>query len=249
MAGDKRLAEDLASLAADDRQRLDEPPTLEQLAALGDGELPEDEADRLRARLAVDPESADLYLELKRFVEAAAETTAGLDTTQDVDQAWQELSQTLERPPSEPEEEDAYQVVPFHRRPTVRAVLGLAAVLIVAVGLGQWARQTSPQGDYYRLDVTGDVFRDVRERIPAGYEGLEFRIDLSGKSGRWVVELLDAKDRPVRSAETFDAGQGKVVYRVARRDLVDGATYQLHVRSVDEPESRPVMIIQPEFVE
>ena len=84
---------DLAALAKDERSRLGEPPTVEQLVALRDGELPEAEADRLRARLAVDPERAALYLELKRFAQGSGpgEATPGFDTDADVDEAWREL--------------------------------------------------------------------------------------------------------------------------------------------------------------
>ena len=41
-------------------------PSVEQLLALRDGELPEEEAERLRDLIAVDPDVAATYLELKR---------------------------------------------------------------------------------------------------------------------------------------------------------------------------------------
>ena len=252
MARDNLLASDLAALADDERRRLGEPPTLEQLAALRDGELPEDEADRLRARLAVDPESAELYLELERFAAAAGEGAPG-ESAADVDEAWRELSARLERgdrSQAGPASATA-EVIPFHRRTLVRVLLGLAATVLVAVGVGWWIEQAGhrlPDGEYYEIPVTEEKLRDATERVPAGIVGLAFQIDLSGQSGSYDVELLDATDRRVRAPETFEAGQ-QVVYRVARRDLVDSATYRLYVRRRGETSGKPALTIIPDFAE
>ncbi len=254
MARDNLLAADLARLAEDERNQLGKP-TVEQLVALRDGELSESEADRLRDLLARDPESAALYLELKRFParETGAEgTTPGFDTEADVAKAWQELAPKLgQTRPSDADRGNATgEVVPFSRRGAMRVLLGVAATLGVGLGIAWWIGQAGhqlPDGGYYEIPVIGDKFRDPRERVPAGFVGLAFQIDLSGRSGSYLIELLDAENRTVRAAETFEAGQ-EVDYRVARRDLVNGATYQLHVRRRGETPILTLTII-PEFAD
>ena len=243
MAREKRLVSDLANLAEKERGRLGEPPTIEQLTALRDGELAEGEADRLRSRLAVDPESAALYLELKRFqvVEASADQEIpGFDTAADVDDAWRELSTKLgqDQRSNVVSEYRSYRVVPFSRRTTLRLLLGLAAMLVVGLGIGWLFEQPSrhlPKGGYYEVAVTGEKLRDPRLLIPSGMVGLEFQIEVPDPTGRFAVELLDVKNEIVGDyREEFESGQESIIFRVSLHDLVGDATYRLQVRRPGE---------------
>lgn len=88
MTRNATLSEDLAVLAEEQRLKLGEPPTIEQLIAYRDGRLSEDEADRIRDRLAVDPEWAAIYLDLACFPDLDLPVA---DSDADIDDAWQKL--------------------------------------------------------------------------------------------------------------------------------------------------------------
>ena len=258
MARDTKLSDDLAALAERERYRLGEPPSIEQLVELRDGELAEEEADRIRDRLAVDPEMAAIYLELKQRsdLETLSADLVGDDISDsEVGGAWHRLSSRLGQgtplavdPPNK-----AGEVVPFPRRGWGR-VLALAATLTVVVGLvwllaGRGGPAPLREGDYHVVQVTGEAYRDSRLRVPGGVAGLAFHIDASDlPSGHVMVELLDASDKVVRQEQmTVEAGQQEMIFRVASSSLVDGKTYQLVVRAPGAPPGDPVLIFEPVF--
>lgn len=120
----------IRSLAEDARQRPHPEP--EALAAFAAGELAGEEADRLRAHLALCPECQMLAEEAGSFAPRAAETAA---EEAEIEAAWQALGPRLTR-------EKPVQVVPFVPRrpaPPPRWLYALAASLAAAViGLSGW---------------------------------------------------------------------------------------------------------------
>lgn len=228
------LTGDLAALAAEERSRLGEPPDAELLIAYRDGELSEEEAERVRDRLAVDPEWAEVYLELKRGgLDAPGVATAGLAASgaedADVDAAWRELASKLEREPSSAEP------LPFPRRRTGRVILAIAATLVVAVGL-VWllvgrVGPGLPEGKYLDVHVREETYRGLEISVPPDVVGLAFHIESGGLSGRLVVELLDASDEIVRREEVFvEPGTEEIVFRVALSRRAGRDSYSLAVR-------------------
>lgn len=224
MARDSPLADDLAALAREDLRRLGEPPTGEQLIALRDGKLPEDEAKRIRAWLAADPEWAAIYLDLERdLAPPAGEESTGPVSDADIDEAWRGLSQKLGG------DAQAAEVVQIQREPASRALWLLAATVILAIGLVWMLIRIEPtsSGDYHLVEVTGTRYRDARLSVPRGVAGLAFQIDASSRADRVVIEIFDASDHLIRH-ETFDPGP--LVFRVPARDYDVGRTYRLIAR-------------------
>ncbi|MEM7586192.1 MAG: hypothetical protein AAF560_22565 [Acidobacteriota bacterium] len=277
MARNATFAEDLARLTERERAGLGKRPDPEALAALHDGALPEEEAERIREWLSVDPELAATYLELQRSPEPAA---PAFDV--DADAAWRELSARLD-PPAKPDSTPASEspaaappaaappaavptaavpstdpteyatVTPFTRRPVVRAALALAALALVALGLGWWQAQQDalPTGSYTRVAVTGEAYRGLTVTVPAGDVGIELAIELaaSDSDGELDVMLVDANGRTIRAQTiAFAANQEGVVFRVAKADLMDGAAYELRYTPADGPDDAP-FVFQVELVD
>ncbi len=243
MARDSNLTDDLEALAEEERQGLGDPPSIEQLIALRDGELPEDEAERFRDRIAVDPESATVYLELKRSadLEPAGETAAAVSPAA-VDDAWEKLAPSLraDAPGSARPEGNAYRVLPFPRRGWWGRVFGVAAVLALAVGLvwllTERGPRSQPDGDYHEVSITQAELRDNRLEVPEEAPGITFQIDAPAldASGEVVVELLDSSGRVIRRQEVaIEAGQRQLDFDVASRSLEEGRSYRLVVRRID----------------
>ncbi len=249
MTRDTKLSQDLAALAAAERQRLGEPPSLERLRALRDGELSSEEADRIRDRLAIDPELAAVYLELTG--DSVAETQP-IDEPDDllevdVDDAWRKLSPRLDREPPQIADtayDDAEGVVSFPRRGWP-GILGLAATLTRAVGLvwlwgNRGAEAPTPEG-YYPVSIAG-LLRDSRLTLPSEATGIAFQIDASTLNpDSYIVELLDAEDQVVRQERhPVAAEQEWIDFGVPLDSLKPHWTYKLVVRetsasSTDSP--------------
>ena len=249
---DPNLTRDLATLADEDRRRLGEAPSMEQLIALRDGRLEEDEADRVRDRLAVDPELAALYLDLKRFPDLEAADT---EPASDVDAAWRKITARLAPDaPTAKEIEEEGRVVAFRRRPSSRALLAMAASLVLAAGLAWlWVTHTGtlwvghpdplPKGAYHTVNVDDEnQYRGFELRVPTSAVGVALHLDIGQLEGpgKFVVVLSDASERQIRlQREDLDPGPSTIVFRVASSDLKDGKSYRLTVRSTDAPENIP----------
>ena len=260
MARDTQLTDDLAALAEEERRRLGEPPSIERLLALRDGELAEEEAESLRERLAVDPESAAIYLALEGSAETedSAETIAAEISDADIETAWQELSPRLDdrdAPAVRPMGE-AYEVVPFPDRNWNR-VLGVAAALALALGLVWWLAErrspSLPKGEYHQVSITTEAFRDSSFKVPEGVAGVILQIDAVALDapGDFVVELLDSSDQVVRRQRTtVEVGQREIELDVARGALEEGRSYRLAVRQAEaSPTDIPLIdiVLKPVF--
>ena len=258
MARDTKLSEDLAALAAAERQQLGQAPGIEQLKALRDGGLPREEADRIRDRLAVDPELAAVFLELQRGSESPVpDGPAGEISDADVDDAWRQLAPRLgqDAPRIADAAYDTGEVVTFPRR-GLYGILGLAASVILVVGLiwlfASRDRPALPDGKYYEVGITGIELRDSTLPVPGDAVGISFQIDTAALEapGRFVVEVLDASGKVVRKERlNFEAGR-RIVFGVPLSTLEAGRTYRLIVRAADASaaDSPPIdVVFTPEF--
>lgn len=246
MARDRKLSDDLAALAAEQRSQLGAPPTAEELIACRDGKLSEVEVEWIRDRLAVDPEWAAIYLDLQHGSELELpEVAPGA-----VDRAWQALSAMLERDtPAVGARESGTGGEIVRRRPAWGpALLGLAAALVLCVGL-IWLltgrdRPHSASGEYQIVELTGERYRgartiDVRQDVA----GVEFRIEVGDLGpGTFVVELLDASDNLQVPRKVVEAGQKPIVLRVDSTAFVEGSTYRLIVRSPADSQEDEVLV-------
>lgn len=228
MPQDTRLSDDLEALAERNRRRLGDAPTVEQLAALRAGELPPEEAERLRDRLAVDPESAAIFLGL-------AEAEAAEAPSVDIDGAWREFSAKANGEPGAAGSRGQARgdIVPFRRRAPYRVLLGLAALLVLGVGLKFFWLDLDPgaDGPFHAVRVTGETFRGTEIEVPAGFVGVEFQIVHPEVRDAVVAELLDSSQKLVQLQRvTVEAGQEGVRFRVSMTKLEAGRSYQLLVR-------------------
>lgn len=240
MARDTKWSDDLAALAEGERQSLGAPPSVEQLIALRDGELPVEQAEKIRDWLAVDSELAAVYLELKRGVDVERFTTGSPGeeiSDPEVDDAWSELSSRLDQEPSIAVDPayDADEVVPFRRG--WRGTFALAATLIFSVGLVWFLAQSrQPEPKTHDVRITNDLFRDTSLSVPADAVDISFQIELPAldDEGVFIVELLDSSGQVVRrERSTAEGGQPQIDFRVRSSTLEEGRGYRLVVRSVD----------------
>lgn len=254
MARDSRWSNDLAALAEDERRRLGEPPTAEQLIAYRDGELPEAEAERIRDRLAVDPEWAAIYLDLKRSDAEvlAAEVPGGAVSDAEVDGGWRALAVEMgsAAPAIAAFEQEPAEIPTGRRRQPYRRFLAMAATLVFGLGLvwflaGPDRQEPLPDGSYQPARVISDRVRSSVLSVRHGVVGLEFLIEGSefSEPGEYHIELLGSLDAVIRSQSvTVEAGQAEVSFRVASTDLEEGNTYHLTVRQAGASRSAPALI-------
>jgi hypothetical protein len=230
------LSEDLSILAAEDRHRLGEPPTAEQLIALRDGTLPAEEAERLRDRLVVDPEWMSIYQELKRpLVPGDADEAGEID----LDGAWNRLSRTMEIPSIEGHKRKLVEPGAVPAREVVRRFLPLAAGLLLGLGL-VWSLVNrdlgSPPGNYLVVVVTGEGLRSsgTTLHMPKNSAGLEFQIDVSDfpPKADIVVELKDFEGSAIFHQQAAkEPGQTLLRFRIPAEKLKDEWVYKLTASS------------------
>lgn len=255
MARDKELSEDLAAMAADERGRLGEAPSTEELIELRDGRLPEGVAERIRDRLAVDPELAALYLDLKRFSDLGTPVVEAQDADAEVERAWRELSARRGRGTPATKEVDGEVAAFRRRRRSQRAFLALAASVLVGLGAG-WMlverQKPLPEGVYQRVEINESHYRGSIVRISTRAAGVELhvaaaRLELPGK---FDVELLDGSNRRLRRERTkVRSGEREIVFRVASSTFEDGKAYRLIVRPAgSSPEAPPSIVVGFEVV-
>ncbi len=136
------LQDDLADLAREERERLGEAPPVERLLAYRDGRLGEAEAEEIRDRLAVDPEWAALFLDL-RDTENRLESS---DPKVDVEAAWGAVSSRLQEAPAplEAPNLETQRRAADRRSYWPAAITGLAAALLLTVDAGWWGHR--PEG-------------------------------------------------------------------------------------------------------
>jgi len=234
------LSEDLGILAAEDRNRLGEPPTAEQLIALRDGKLPEEEAERLRDRLAVDPEWTSIYLELKRPLNPGDAEEAG---EVDLDEAWDRLSRKMEIPSIQDHKRNLVEPGVVSAREVIRRFLPLAAGLLLGLGL-LWSITHGMSGEFYPVVVTGEDMRShSMVEMPGDSAGLMLQIAISpfDQPTDVVVKFTDFKGVVVHhQRSTLAAGQERLEFRVPAAVLQDGWTYELTLALL-EPDRPPLI--------
>lgn len=176
-------------MTADDRRKLGEPPTAEQLLAYSEGTLADDEAERVRAWLVCNPELARALMEPFPDDDAKPGDPGFLSETELAKQ-WASLQQRIHGS-SVPRPEG--HVLPFRN-----AWLGLAAaVALVFAGLF-WQAESKAQ----RLE------RELRE--PRVLETMEIFPDHGSRGAGESSTLLTAKgdvlllDVMLSNASRFD---------------------------------------------
>lgn len=237
MASEPTLRDELAALAAEERARSGEPPWAEELIAFRDGTLAPEDAERVRDRLAVDPEWAAIYLELAGADEAAVPELAAPGQDPEVDDAWRELAAELE--PSAARAKGA-DVVPLRRPRLARFVLGLAAAAVLAVGVAWLVGRDDlePRAGYQTLRLTGAQYRGAELRVPRDFAGLELAIDVSERQSgeRLTIELLDATERLVERWERTVPATRELKLPVPAEKLVEDVGYTVVVRREGAPD-------------
>jgi hypothetical protein len=216
------------------RDRLGPPPTAEQIEALREGKLPEEEAQRVRELLAYYPEM------VRAMTEPIPVETAGLVTDEEVAVGLAKLKERIRHesaPVSDP--------LPLHRRRSrVRTLMRVAAVVVILAGGvlvykatrrldglpvmlsadGQLAASRGSAQTPHQLSTETDyVLR------PAFRPEREYR--------RYRLELFDLSADPPRSIETWrsvePAPDGSFPVELSTKGFAEGR-YQLVLYGVDE---------------
>lgn len=199
------------SLIDEAERRVPPDLTVEELVAYREGSMSEAAAERIRDRLAVDPEAASMLLELAAFPEAAG---GEAPEPGEVAADWTRVKGRLAR-------EGAFDVRPapvWRSKPAMRIAYALAAVFLVAtVGLAiqlaslrrQVAELSRPKGDV--------VISDLLPLEEARTRGAGTRIELPGWAADLVLNLNLAASLPYDSfrVDVSDAA-GEVVWSHGR---------------------------------
>ena len=172
------LHDTLAELAAAERARGGDPPTAEQLFALHAGTLDPATTERLRDRLAADPEWAEIYLDLVRLsteTDALSQESEGGDS-EEVRAAWSRL---VEAEPSLAERRPVRVGARGKTGSGRWRHLAWAATLILALGLGWFLRSGGPSAPavLQTIAVDATLYRDARVPIGPETTHLVFQVD------------------------------------------------------------------------
>ncbi len=207
----------LEEILAERRQRLGEPPSIDELVALRAGELSEDDHRRLLEHAAVDREVARELFDVLRFPERAGDEDPGLDE-QGVGRRWQALRARLVAEGDLPANDERSASV---ARPSRAAWLPLAAMFLLGIaatlGVGRW-RDAGPGPAGARVNLP------IVELLPAG--------DDAGVRGSAEVATLaeDADGLVLALAVPELASPGRGPYRleVVRGDGTTSTVGGLH---------------------
>ena len=226
----KTFANDLDRWAAD-RGGPGEPPTADELVALRDGTLAEADAERVREWIALDPEWAAAWRDLRDFGSwADSDETPPVE----VDAAWRAVASRLPDAAAPSPEVVVPPPVTAARSWTWSPAWGLAATLILALAawlvLAPWSTVDESRWKRHELAVdtqraSGDVVLD------AEHEGVILVVP---------VELVDRATRiEARAADTHEifsvrslAAVDEPTLRVERSALMDGGV--VVVRGLDD---------------
>lgn len=250
MSNEKEWQEANRELIAEDRRRLGDPPTAEEMLAFTRGELSESEEERIRDLLVVYPELARMYCEPfpdeprpgEPDYVSEAQTAAG----------WNDLQQHLRKrsePTSVRDEAQRGRVI-MHRMPTAVA----AALAIVFFGLYV---QAEGRARYHaRQSTLPRVLGVPQELQPEGNRGsgaatmlrkdgeaylLKPRLNNQPRYPHYQLELHDANgviwsNRNAQLSSEDDSFDIVIPHAFLR----EGETYRLRIVGVDGEESHAV---------
>lgn len=233
MSGREELDSVLETIMAAKREELGEPPTPEELLAYRDGELDPAARRSVEARLAVYPDAARALADLAAFpgVEPAPGTPELSDD--EIEARWQALRQKLgpspgERPSSSVREEPSRKEHQAPFRGEASPALKLAAVAILALGVGILAgRWTRPEPPDASVNVA------IRELAPVEEAGVRAvsEVELPDASEELVLVLGTpaGRDFPDYEAEILDA-EGVLVWSGAGLRPAELGTFHLAFR-------------------
>lgn len=220
-------------LAEQEYARNEEPPTVEEIEACFSGK-PDDDADRIRERLA-------FYPELARVMTTPI-PDAGDDslTERQLDEDWRRLRAT--KPAQQPADAPLPEPIPFSPGPrpvSTPLIYGVAAVLALAiVGIYLWMTQRPRPGD--------EISRVARILLPDGMRGggqqLPIPLPTAGRYDLKLVlyEPIGVQTYRVRIVSLTDAHEvwrldslhratdGSVTIAVSSRQLRSG-TYRIEI--------------------
>jgi hypothetical protein len=221
-------------LIAVDRRRLGPPPTFEEVEALSRGELPEEEAERVRERLSCYP---DLLRVLTEPFPANAE---GVLTDDEIAADLAKIRERARHTPASPA-----PPVPFpERRPAYRS-LAIAAGIVIAVAIGIVSvRRTMSEP---RSMMTQVLYPEAQRRglpsqtaVPLSKK-VDYMLQAVFSSrrqyGQYRMELLDVASVPPRRIwlrdDVTQRPDGTYVVRLSTDELEPGL-YRLVLYGVDD---------------
>ena len=230
-------------LLAEERRRLGDPPTAEEMLAFSRGELSESEEDRIRDLLVVYPELARMYSE--PFPEEPRLGEPDYVAPEQRAAAWSALQQRL-RPSAETAARNEAQrgrVLFLHYVPAAMAAL----IAIVCFGLfvraESRARHYAKQGQLPRLlaapqELEGDGNRGPGTATMLRKDGeaylLQPRLINQVRYGHYQVELRDTNGAVLwenKNAQPYDTDVFQLV--IPHDFLREGEQYRLLIYGVD----------------
>jgi len=223
-----------AALMAENRQRRIEPPTAEEMLAFTRGELPPEEAARIRERLIAYP---DLVRTLTaQFPEAAEPGDPDYLSDDEFAGRWAALQKRRQHP-------EGGRVLQFWR-----AFGAIAATLIVVLGGMLWQARSElkqPHAVWQQMDIWPDGQRGPGAKsydLTAGESYLLLPTLLNDQRFEsYRVDIVDAANpsRRVRSDAVRRGETGSLVIVVGRESLKPGK-YKLLVYGVNGARQEPV---------
>lgn len=226
-------------LMAEERQRLGDPPTAEEMLAYSRGELPESEEERIRDLLVAYPEIARMY-------GAAFPEEGDAVTEEELAAGWKTLQQRLggRRAVNDSRAESQRGRVVFRRY-----VPSTIAAALALVFFGLFVQAETRARHFERQSRLPRLLGAPQELVPDGNRGpdsatllrqdgeaywLKLPLINQVRYPHYRIELRDARGTTIWSGNAAQPDQDDAFQIVVPHELLrSGQTYQLRIAGVD----------------
>ncbi len=241
-------------LAPEMRRKLGRPPSPEELDAYADGDLAEEDAERIREHLTWNHESREVIRDLASFPDIEPPTGEVPPSESELQEAWQRLEERLEDDPGpdeKPGRTAGASVLPWRTEGEPRRVLvALAASFAVAsVALTLWSlsllkgikdlSQPRVLDDIVGLSPAGTSVRggEGPRKVPSGTGPLVWSLSLADLTHyrSYIVEIIDQQDAVVwQGRGSQRTAAGTVAVFLPRRDFLPRGDYRVLLYGANE---------------
>lgn len=224
------LADLIRTVADEESQRLGPPPSSRDLARYAAGDLPEEEAERIRDHLALSAAGRDEVLALNLPLPSEPPSEEYRVSDDEVDEAWRKLAADLdiaaadEAPPAVESDRRSWMdsLKDFFAFPATVPALA-AAVLLGVIGASQWHRET-PWLNVLVVDL------EPKSHVERSVPGPEDVLRSGGQPQVWNLNVTDLTEYSSYEVEILDERED-VVWSGRARQRARAGNLNVHVPS------------------